>query len=159
MITKKAFRLNRSCSIILVLAWVLTILIGVCLFRLLQLPNELGTGLGRAGRMMNVLLSTKPGTRQVLSVYESGTVIREFIDKPGLFRGEEITISNDEWHALNVLHQQWCTNPPKNPASTGIAVYQVGISCAGASAFGQYIQVPETSLPAEVNELFKRIAV
>jgi hypothetical protein len=151
----KPFRLNRGCSVALVLTWVVMILIAVCMLRLLQLPNGLGSGLGHAGRLMNILVSTAPGQRKMLAVYDSKTVNLEFLDKTGLYGGyEPVVISDEEWLALNTFYDQWCTNPPKTVPHSNRLFYQIGLSCS--TAFGRSIEVQETMLPPVINALFKR---
>jgi hypothetical protein len=153
---QKPFKLNRGCSLVLVLAWALMIVIGVLGFRLLQLPNELGTGLGRAGRLMNVLVSTDAGHRQMLAVYDDGHANLEFLDKAGLYdRFAIVSMSDNEWHVLSAAYQQWCTHLPQKVEQGASRIYDIGISCS--DAFGHHIQVQETQLPAEMRLLFNRV--
>jgi hypothetical protein len=152
---KKSFKLSRGCAIGLVLASVVAIAIGACMVRLLQWPNDLGTGLGRAGRVINILLSAKAGDRQMLEVYQDRTVIHEFLDRPGVFRAEDVALSDDEWRVLSAAYQQWCTNPPQSVAWGAYGSYDIGISCS--SDFGRHIQIQETQLSPEIRALFKRV--
>jgi hypothetical protein len=73
-----------------------------------------------------------------------------------VFRGEEIALSDDEWHVLNAAYQQWCTNPPHSVEWEESRSYDMGISCS--SDFGRHIQIQETQLSPELRTLFKRIA-
>jgi hypothetical protein len=156
MLAKKPFKLNRGCAIALVLSWAVMIVLGFGVVRLSQLPNELDTGLGRAGRLMNILVSADVGHRVMLTVHTGKIVYIEFLDRPGVYRAEDIAISDDEWQVLNAAYQQWCTNPPHSGEQDGSRVYDIGISCS--SDFGRHIQVQETQLPPEVSTLFKRAA-
>src|SRR5688500_18460348 len=119
MHAKKPFKLNRGCAIALVLSWAAMIVLGLGGVWLTQLPNELGTGLGRAGRLMNILVSADVGHRVMLTVHTGENASIEFLDRPGVFRGEDIAVSDDEWQVLNAAYQQWCTNPPHSGEQDG----------------------------------------
>ena len=153
--TRKPFQLSRGCSIAVVLTWGLIVVIGACVFRISQLPEDLGLGLGRGGRIANILVLAEPGYRERLAIFENGEAGLEFPDKPGIYgRAQAITLTAEEWQAFNAAYQEWCATPPRTDQAGGSA-YAMGLNCG--VTFGRYIAVPEIQLPPTLLRLFKRV--
>jgi len=154
---KKSFQLSRGCSIALVCSWVLIFLIGVCLFWFFQLPDGLGSGLGRGDQIANIVVLAESGHREWLSIFENGKAVLSFPDQPGIFSSAPpITLTFEEWQAFKAVYQEWCARPPLRTDEVGVPVYAMGLSCG--TQFGRYIVVPETQVPPIVLRLFKRAA-
>ena len=153
--TNKPFQLSRGCSIAVVLSGALIFLIGICVFRLSQLPNDLGIGLGRGSRIANILVSAEADHHQRLVIFDNGDAGLEFPDKSGIFgRAQEITLTAEEWQAFNVTYQEWCVKPLQRTDQAGGQVYTMGLSCG--TTFGQSIEVSETQVPPILLHLFRR---
>ena len=128
-----------------------------------QLPNDLGSALGRGGHIANILVVAKPGQRTVLGISEGRTEIEGgnafvgFPDKPGIFsHGSNIHLSDEERAAFREVYDALCTKPPRRIRFTGEHFYTMGFSC-GAS-FGKYIEVADSQIPPIVLNLFRRAA-
>ena len=160
MRTKKPFQLSRGCSIALVSSWVLLFTLGGCLIWLTQLPNDLGSGLGRGNRIANILVVATPGQRVRLVFHKDGSAGLEYVDKPGIFnRAREITLSNEERQSFKAVYREWCVKPPQRVNQTGGRSYAMGFSCENFSErYIRYIVVSETQVPPILLNLFERAA-
>ena len=151
---------RRFLVIALAIVWAIAAAIGASyLFKQPLRKNDVTIGLGRAGRLMNILIPAQLGRgERMISIYNDGDIQYWSPQDTGVFATvwADLAVTHAEWQAIVALRLRWCQSPPKYlPISVGAPIYEVGWDCPG-DLFAKRVQIPATLIPPEMTRVVER---